>query len=521
MKTFFDSARMLGLNDGAKRSRVNAPSPSGRVLASGARGLGAAALLILAGCASSGGGSKVTQALSPAEFRTGPAEHAAPAQGGVPAVAPEVAASTRQPVAPKPPAPAAVPIGDSGNGRVVAVVGDAPQPAAAAQPVGRDSVADSMVGQIQGRPVYASEVLDPLYGRLHELSKKVAAPQDLPDWVDKSIELIAGIVKERVKDELLLGEARSRLSADERIGLIHFIQRIDQWASGQSGGSRAQAEDEIKSRQGVDYDAYLQKQRDQVLIQELIKANVSPNVRVPWRRVERFYAENQATVNPPPYGVVRILMLDAPDAETIAKAQAAATAADGTAYHELAASAANRVNGRKDFQSQQEIRVGLVVRALDKPFEQLRWVQNPEWNKLAANLQPNQAAGPIDAGGDKVWIRREADVTSTFRSLEEAQLEIYARLLQQKDIQEQSEFFGELLGKGSFTPIRQMTLELVVLAAQRHLKPEVAGAVRAAFPQEQGAGKGLERSPALPVLDDFSVAPSKPKGDTPSPAAPK
>ncbi|HYD01510.1 MAG TPA: peptidyl-prolyl cis-trans isomerase [Phycisphaerales bacterium] len=388
-------------------------------------------------------------------------------------------------------------------------MGDPPAaPAAGASPVGHDVVADSMVGQIQGRPVYASEVLTPLDGRLRQLSKDVRTPADLAAWVNGATKVIADVVKERVNDEVALSEARSRLTPEQKQGLVYFLQRVDQWATGQAGGSRAQAEEAIRAREGEEFDKYLQITRDKTLIQELVKDNVGPNVRVPWRRVERYYADNQASINPPPYGVVRVLMVDGGNAERLAKAEAAAKEPSGEAFRELATSAANEFRA-SDRVSGKEIKDGLIIRPIDaKPFEQQEWVGNPAWNRAASTLKPGEVAGPIEAGTYRVFIRREADFVSPHRSLEDAQLEIYAGLLQLKSQQEQNEFYTQLRGKGSFTPVRQMTFELLVLAAQRHLPPEMSGAVRSSFEGEFKTDAVLERSPAPPVLDDMSINPS-------------
>ncbi|MDP1661522.1 MAG: hypothetical protein Q8L55_06360 [Phycisphaerales bacterium] len=498
MNTPSDSARMLDLK----------PTGGGWQLLS-TRGLaGCTALLVAAGagCSSWGSGEKVGQTVQPAAFHK---EMAAAPKG----VADGTAVATgeqKAPVAVPTPAPEAAPARpDQRAPRVVAVVDAAPHADTAAAPVGRDVVADSMVGQIQGRPVYASEVLDPMDGQLRAAARNVKTPAAAQVWVREAARLIRQQVELRVRDELLLGEARARLTPEQKQGLIYFLKRVDQWASGQQGGSQAQAEEAIKERTGEDYDKFLRSQRDQTLIRELIKENVTPNVRVPWRKVERYYEENQATLNPPPFGVVRIVMIDGANAAAVARAQASASASDGGAFRELAASEANVFD---------RARAGLVVRPLDKPFAEVEWVGNKTWNEAASKLREGEAAGPIDTAEYKVWVRREADYSTPHRTLEDAQLEIFARLTQSKEGQEQSVFFGQLLGKGSFTPVGRMTMELLVLAAQRHLSPEIASAVRDANPLGTETAPALERSPALPELNDVSVNPpptARPKGTTP------
>lgn len=395
---------------------------------------------------------------------------------------------------------------------MVAVAGDAPRADSGSKAVGRDVLADCMVGQINGRPVFASEILDPLSGRLTAAAKEVKGQPSAQVWVRDTAKLIQSAVQLRVRDELLLGEARARLTPEQKQGLIYFIQRVDQWASGQSGGSQEQAKEAIKNRTGEDYDKFLQSQRDQTLIRDLIKENVTPFVRVPWRKVERYYLDNETQINPPPFAVVRIVMIDSANTDAVARAQAAAGAADGGAFKEVAQSEANVFERAK---------AGLVAKKLENGYEKIEWVGNKTWNAEAAKLTPGHFAGPIDTGTFKVFIRREDDFITPHRSLEDAQLEITTRLTIAKETQEQNEFFMQLLGKGSFTPVGRMTMELLVLAAQRHLPPDLAALVRDANPLGVDSTPGLERSPAPQMMDDVSLNPPKKGGKaapTPTPA---
>lgn len=399
---------------------------------------------------------------------------------------------------------------------VVAVVDQSPSNAArgVANVSGRDVLADCMVGQINGRPVFASEVLDPMDGKLRVDAQGVRNAETAFKWKNDTANLIQSEVARRVRDELLLGEARARLTPEQKQGLIYFLQRVDQWASGREGGSREEAARNIEASEGMSYEKFLETQRDKTLIQELVKENVSPRVRVPWRKVERFYAENQDLINPEPRAVVQVLMVDGKNAALVERAQAAASAADGKAYAELAASNSNMYR-QADAITGRTVEAGRLWRTLPSggAYGDLQWFGNPSLNTAAAALQPGQASPAMDLVGDKVWVRREADVHYPRKTLEDVQLEIVTGLLKVKENQEQADFFMELLGNGSFTPISRMTRELLVLAAQRHLPPEIAALVRDANPvvDDHAPGGALQRSPAPPVLNDAGVLPVKGK----------
>ncbi|MFT3684576.1 MAG: hypothetical protein QM783_06535 [Phycisphaerales bacterium] len=503
-------------------------------------GLAAAviAAVTAGGCSSSGSGlPKDAKPISADAFRgpattaATPTEKAAAAPASASTMAAEPPANrtalASPPSPPSPPAPssataakppAAKPGTDNGGvvissepgRRVVAVVDKPPQANQSAPAAGRDVLADCMVGQINGRPVFSSEILDPLDGKFRNAAKGVTMGPAAGIWVRDAAEAIRAAVQLRVRDELLLGEARARLTPEARQGLLYFLQRIDQWASGQQGGSQVAAEDEIRRRTGEDYEKFLESQRDQTLIRELIKENVTPAVRVPWRKVERFYNENQDVINPPPRASVRFVQVDAANAASVARVEQAV--GNQAAFKEVAESEIN-LSDRKEG--------GLVVRDLDKPYGEIEWVGAGAWNRLAATLEPGKWGGPITVGPHKIWAYREQDVVMSPRSLEDAQLQISTGLLAVKENQEQSEFFGQLLGKGSFTPISKMTMELLVLAAQRHLPPEVASKIRDANQPTGIDAPALERSPVIPTFDE-PVKPAKPaepvKPEAPKPA---
>ncbi|MBY0307779.1 MAG: peptidyl-prolyl cis-trans isomerase, partial [Phycisphaerales bacterium] len=488
-------------------------------LAAGAFGLAAGGG---GGCAWVGLGDadvKKGEAVSAGAFRSGGEKASSPVAAGPATPAPPEPGKGGEDKAPSPVAtgparPAPAEPGEGVNRRpVVAVVDEPPRASAEATGTGRDVLADSMVGQINGRPVFASEVLDPLDDRLGRLASGVKGGRGASEWVNQAAGLIQSRVEERVRDELLLGEARSRLTPEARQGLIYFLQRIDQWASGRQGGSRERAEESVMASEGVSYEKFLAMMRDKTLIQQLIKENVTPNVRVPWRKVERFYEENQDIFNPPVRAVVRVVEVDARNEALLGKVREAAAAPDPAAFRALAASADNQF--RRDRVLSADIREGRLVRPLTGPEATTPWVGNSAWNAAIAALKPGEATGPVDIGPDKAWVRREADVQTPHRSLEDVELEILTSLTQVKENSERGVFFQQLLGKGSFTPINRMTVELLVLAAQRHLSPEIAAAVRDANKTAGsekggvGSGGGLERSPV--VVPSFG----EPRGGAP------
>lgn len=339
-------------------------------------------------------------------------------------------------------------------------------PVAGSTPV----IADAMVGQINGKPVFASEFLDPLDGKMRADLKKYPKPDD---WLREQSGAVFSRVIDRVRSELVLGEARARLTPEERVGLTNLLTRIQGVIAAQSGGSLEQARADIERKSGeTSLDRYLADERDQILIQRTLQEAIQPKIRVPWSAVERYYRENIDKYQPKGEAVLRVVVIDAKDADGLSAAAAAAGQSDS------------------DFALFAKTDRNLFLRdtagerrfSLNKPSSEWALVASKEINAAASKLQPGQHVGPLDfgrAGAErKVWVRRDADILQPGRTLEEAQVDIVRELMGQKFQSETGSFYQTLLGDSSFTPVDLMSLELLALAAERHISAEWAARVR-------------------------------------------
>lgn len=331
-------------------------------------------------------------------------------------------------------------------------------------------IADAMVGQINGKPVFASEFLDPLDGKMRADLKKFPKPDD---WLREQSGAVFSRVIDRVRSELVLGEARARLTPEERVGLTNLLTRIQGVIAAQSGGSLEQARADIERKSGeTSLDRYLADERDQILIQRTLQEAIQPKIRVPWSAVERYYRENIDKFQPKGEAVLRVVVIDAKDADGLSAAAAAAGQTDS------------------DFALFAKTDRNLFLRdtagerrfPLTKPSSEWALVSSKEINEAASKLQPGQHVGPLDfgrAGAErKVWVRRDADIVQPGRTLEEAQVDIVRELMGQKFQSETGSFYQTLLGDSSFTPVDLMSLELLALAAERHIGQEWATRVR-------------------------------------------
>ncbi len=395
--------------------------------------------------------------------------------------------------------------------RVAVIVGTPEQPAAVKTPKdatltppgapnGTPVIADVLVGQINGKPVFASEILDPLDGKMRADLKKITKPEL---WIREQALTLQSRLSDRVRNELVLGEARARLTPEERVGITTLLSRIQSFATAQSGGSLEQARADIQRRSGeASLDKFLANERDQILIQRVFQESVWPRVRVPWSAVERFYRERPERYNPPGEAVLRLVMVDA-KSQAAVDAATAASAHEGT-FLDLAKSDVNLFLRSK---------AGERRFSLATPPDQWQLISSPEVNAKAAQLAPGQAAGPISYldGTRMIWVRREADDRPPSRSLEDAQIDIQRELQTIKNAEQLTEFFQTLLGGSSYTPIEQMQLDLLALATERHLGGDWAQRIR-----ENAATRTVKPAAGTPaVIEPAPAQPAPPGGPAP------
>ncbi|HJN80495.1 MAG TPA: hypothetical protein QF455_06480, partial [Phycisphaerales bacterium] len=103
---------------------------------------------------------------------------------------------------------------------------------------GRAVIVDSLIGQVNGQPIYADEVLAPLMDRLR------ATYEDQPYSVfrEQMYMLVSQELRGYVQNELVVAESRAELSSDEQTGLLAFMQKIREDAVRKRGGVEREAE---------------------------------------------------------------------------------------------------------------------------------------------------------------------------------------------------------------------------------------------------------------------------------------
>ena len=168
---------------------------------------------------------------------------------------------------------------------------------------GESVVVDSLVGQVNGRPLYADEVLGPVADQLNAEYLRLVEESTPPKWDQFQrtlIKLVASQLQDLVLNELYLSEARASLSSQEKTGLMAFMENLREELVGERGGVFGEAEQQIMREEGLNWEEYLKMQEDQLLIRTLMQEKIQPNIVMSWKDVERLYNARKSQFQPDP-----------------------------------------------------------------------------------------------------------------------------------------------------------------------------------------------------------------------------
>jgi hypothetical protein len=449
---------MAGINPTAHRTPVGLALAAGSLLVITAS---------LPGCGSGGVSAGDQSALRPADFRGAapPPTTTTTANAAATTAAPSTAVVGATPVAPSPPAGVTRVVSPAeasgGVGEVAVIAGAEPtaQIRPDAKPAEQFIMVDSLVGQINGKPVFASKFLAPLDGRLRELARQT---DNNRLWQREAIKLILNELQTQVRDELFLAEARAALSPEQRQGLFFFVQQLREQLVSGYGGSQEQANEALQEQEGRTLEEKVQDERDKALVRALVTRYVTPLVNVSWRDVKREYDRDNPTYNPPPTAKIRIIMVAAADQASVDKV--AGELAAGNPFADVAKQDANRFARGEG---------GLIGRRVEGEYATAKIFEDTTLNTQAQKLTPGATTGPFDltTGGTKVkaWMHLEGFDQPPGQSLEQVQLAIYQKLRAQKFDEETKRFFQRLMDRGSRTPEKDMAERLLAIASERYL----------------------------------------------------
>lgn len=419
------------------------PIVAGHVL-QGSRGLiaGCALAAALAGC-STGSDRPDPAELSAADFIAAPGETVSPPAAAPPrAVVDETTAR--------------------GGANDVVVLTGSPSlpteaPAAPSSEAERRLQVDQLVGQINGRPVYANEFFAPMDERF----KREAARLRSREWLAFARKEIEAALWDKLRDELLLAEFETGLSPEERQGLIAFIEDVrDQVVSGNLGSTEL-AQQRLLDTEGLGLEAKVEDLSQREFIAFQLKKSIGSRVNVAARDIELYFEQHQKDFAPAPIARFVILRVAKADSEKIAEAERALAA--GESFAEIAARLST---WRPEAGNSTEVDVE------NRDYATAALFGPKPLNDAAHALKPGEISPRVDVGGDAYWIRLTALEQRPGKSLYEVQREIEEKIRGERIREEERRYFDQLFRRGSFSDVKVMTNRLFEFAAERYLIQE-------------------------------------------------
>lgn len=177
--------------------------------------------------------------------------------------------------------------------------------------IGIPITVEALVGQVNGRPVYANVVLEPLSDQLDANATRLSRSafydslvpsQSTPlnsitslalyfEVENMGTSLVGGRMYDLVKNDLLLSEARSGMTREQEYGLFAVIGQMRSDLASAQGGSQSKMRQDIEQHSGVSVERFLEFQRDLILIEALDRQKIWPKVNVTWRDIQREFEQ--------------------------------------------------------------------------------------------------------------------------------------------------------------------------------------------------------------------------------------
>jgi hypothetical protein len=353
---------------------------------------------------------------------------------------------------------------------------------------------DEVVGNINGKPVYASVFLITGSSTVTALGQRLQRQSELmgrEEWMTFAAREISRAVNSFVEDELLRAEAIGSLKPEEKQGLLAFIDRAQRELERQSGGSRAATERRLMEEKGMTLDEWRRQREDTELIRYELGNRIFQRINVSRRDIAQRYQQLSAEYNKPPLATYRLIQVSKGSSADIA------TITQLLSTQGFEAAAKSKANLNKPAEG------GLEPRELPRPVEPApllvqqaeaiepksqaeakpdpkaenklpQLFNNPKLNEAANALKVGETAGPIELTASVAWIRLDSIEDRTV-SLYDAQLSIEELIRTQRVERERGRFVKKLSGRASDETVRDIVVRLLEIATERYYpvgKPE-------------------------------------------------
>ena len=319
---------------------------------------------------------------------------------------------------------------------------------------GQSIVVDSLIGQVNGRPIFADEILTPIMDQLN------ADYQRLP-WDQFRVyvvQMVSRQLREVIYNELFLSEARAGLSEQQEGGFLAWMNDMRGELIMQRGGVSAEANRQMLEQEGKTIDEYLKLQEEQQLIRVLMNERVQPNVLVSWKDVQRAWDARRSQYNQPSTVTLgRIRLRTEGNEDTIRLLQEELQA--GEPFDVVA-----RQAGMSDNGVWETFELGT-----DGKIDEIEVADF--YKEHLAGLGPGETSQPFVRGSRTIWVSVLAVNEGVTRSLYEPSIQraLYQDVYSRRLSSAQEEFVDGILSEGIYDDLQEMQDKVVAIAMSRFL----------------------------------------------------
>ena len=314
---------------------------------------------------------------------------------------------------------------------------------------------ESLIGQINGRPVYAGKFMTSIEDRILRI-----VAENPPGNAQRLIEkLIQDRFQQYINNELIISEAEGMLSPEMQAGIFAWIQSIQEQTVAGNGGNRTSASQSIEDQFGMNMEQYLKEKRDEALASDLLRRRVEPRTIVSWRDVERQYSMLEKEFNPEPRITIGRIRLQVSDELEIKNVQERFKRGETFAQ---VATALNVPDGGK-WQQYPLPKNGLAGLELADDIK-----------KILLAVENGQVTEELRKGSTATWYCVTNVQQQATRSIFESALQRSIRrgLKEQRGAYERNRYLASLRDRWVTNDIDQMTKRLIVIAWERYLPKE-------------------------------------------------
>lgn len=293
-----------------------------------------------------------------------------------------------------------------------------------------------MVGQVNGRPIYARSIFKDVHERLTDLGSRLPVGQ----FRQQASTLLQGRLRQIVMDALILGEAENQLTEQNQQGLLNFLKEERKKLIRELGrGSEELANERSRTTSGLTLDQRISERRNQVVVQNYLKAKLWPKINVTRKDIERYYRDHFEDFNPPEGRTIHMIRTS----DDNVASQIDKELANGRDFLDIAG---DNVLNPRDWEKK-----GLFGQGIKgKPFG------NDALNDTTLKLNEGEHSERMKVGSMYTWVYVAKISKGETRSLREVQLEVERTLKQQQYNRYTEEYQKRLLDEGSYNDLTEM-----------------------------------------------------------------